>query len=479
MSLNLDIRKLNRLLEKEEFRVNISNEELLYYLDKTFKRTIKIFDQIYDNKFKSGFELSEQGEDINPILWQCGHIIYFYKKHCQHFFNLKTNEYINNIIDFYDSFKTKSKFRSNEEKLLSIYILKEEFKELYDIFKNSLFKEKENTKKKYVLLLSVLHNEMHIEALIFSGLHLDYHFKDFMSVGLTNISLRGNSINIIKKPKFIKIEKGNFIQGSKSLAKYLSFDNERPVFRKFLEEFEISETPITEYQFLQFILANGYEKKEYWEEESWEWIQKNNINCPLYWNLSPEHLKLRGSNFPVCNISWYEAKAYCRWSGNRLPTESEWEYVATFGGRYNYPWGNTMIPKYCNLNYTVNRPLEVDDTRLKAEKSLFNVKQLIGNVWEWCEEPIYPYDGFNIDPVYREMSYPFFGFKKICRGGCFAVPDNLIHSRYRNAQMPDCRIQFIGFRVCKIKKKLIKKDETDFREVREIRRKRIGLCTDL
>ena len=77
------------------------------------------------------------------------------------------------------------------------------------------------------------------------------------------------------------------------------------------------------------------------------------------------------------------------------------------------------------------------------------VRQLFGNVWEWCQEAIYPYDGFKIDPVYKEFSYPFFGFKKILRGGSWATPDILINSRYRNAQMPDCRIQFTGIRVVK------------------------------
>ena len=64
-------------------------------------------------------------------------------------------------------------------------------------------------------------------------------------------------------------------------------------------------------------------------------------------------------------------------------------------------------------------------------------------MWEWCEEDIYPYNNFTMDYVYKEMSYPYFG-KKICRGGCFAVSDFLIHSKYRNAQEPDCQIQFIG-----------------------------------
>ena len=101
----------------------------------------------------------------------------------------------------------------------------------------------------------------------------------------------------------------------------------------------------------------------------------------------------------------------------------------------------------CNLYYS-NQVLEVDNEN-KNNTNKWGVIGLIGNVWEWCEDSIYPYDGFKIDPIYKEMSYPYFGFKKICRGGCFNVPNYLIHSKYRNAQYPDCRIQYIGFRVVK------------------------------
>ena len=365
-----------------------------------------------------------------------------------------------------------------------MYILLEEFGEIYkkitDIINNDIYNEIETKKRYYVLLLSILHNEMHIEALIFSGYNLGYFLKDFISIRLSNISLRQKTNDTIKKIQFSHIKGGSFTQGSKNNSYYLSFDNERPAFEKVIKEFCISKYPVTEHQFLQFILDNGYNENKYWFEESWDWIQSNNIKCPLYWSI--DNLLDRDTNYPAMNISWYEAKAFCEWLGVRLPYESEWEYVATCCGKYNYPWGNEMKPEYCNLNYMVNSPLEVDDEILSFEKSYTGVKQLIGNVWEWCEEEIYPYDSFTIDPVYREMSYPFFGFKKICRGGCFAVPDYLIHSRYRNAQMPDCRIQFTGFRVCKkdINEVLSEaKKEVNINQIRENRRKCITKYAEL
>jgi len=463
MSLKLDKNQLSKILEREEFKIRITKSRLLEIFSKTYHRTVKIFNQIIDNYDKNGLEKSLNGEDINPVLWQCGHIVYFYKKHCFNFFNLQVTDDLEIYIKFYDSFLTKSKYRSNRNRLLDMYILLEEFEEVYkkitdgiinginndkyNQIYNDIYNKIETKKRYYVLLLSILHNEMHIEALIFSGYNLGYLLKDFISIRLNNISLRQKTNDTIKKIQFSHIKGGNFIQGTENKSLYLSFDNERPAFKKVIKDFSISKYPVTEHQFLQFILDGGYNDNTYWFEESWDWIQSNNIKCPLYWSI--DNLLERDTNYPAMNISWYEAKAFCEWTGSRLPYESEWEYVATCCGKYNYPWGNEMKPEYCNLNYMVNSPLEVDDEILSFEKSYTGVKQLIGNVWEWCEEEIYPYDGFTIDPVYREMSYPFFGFKKICRGGCFAVPDYLINSRYRNAQMPDCRIQFTGFRICK------------------------------
>lgn len=176
----------------------------------------------------------------------------------------------------------------------------------------------------------------------------------------------------------------------------------------------------------------------------WKYVSTLGSIMKLEWGL----LKSIDPNKPIVNISWYEANAYCRWANCRLPTESEWEYLATNGGTTKYPWGNKNLnDSFANLNYKFDGVVDVD--LYIGGTNNDGIQQLFGNCWEWCQEPIYPYNGFEIDPVYREMSYPFFGFKKICRGGAWCVPDFLINSKYRNAQMPDCRIQYIGFRVVK------------------------------
>jgi gamma-glutamyl hercynylcysteine S-oxide synthase len=126
--------------------------------------------------------------------------------------------------------------------------------------------------------------------------------------------------------------------------------------------------------------------------------------------------------------SFYEAQAYCCWSKTALLTESEFEYLAK----------KEIIKGYSNLNY--QGLIRVQDN-----------SDLIGNVWNWCDTNFYPYDGFKIGYPYQEFSYPFFGYKKICRGASWATPNELAKSYYRNAQLPNTQHQYIGFRIKKVK----------------------------
>jgi iron(II)-dependent oxidoreductase len=208
---------------------------------------------------------------------------------------------------------------------------------------------------------------------------------------------------------------------------------------------------VTEGMVLQFINNGGYLNDDFWSINGKTWRDKNKITMPMYWFYEDEIYvrefdltrKIK-PNYPVCHVSWYEAEAICKWLGGRLPTESEWEYMATNGGITKFPWGNEWEDNVGNLNYSGGL-CNVDEHKEGANDQ--GVIQLIGNVWEWCQESIYPYDGYKIDPVYREFSYPFFGFKKVLRGGSWAVQDILINPKYRNAQMPDIRMQFTGIRI--------------------------------
>tara|TARA_B100000242_G_scaffold281355_1_gene241543 strand:+ start:105 stop:1571 length:1467 start_codon:yes stop_codon:yes gene_type:complete len=427
---------------------------------------------------------------LNPILWQMGHVTFFYVnlviKNLEYNPNEDGNyllEIINNIenkkvFEFYDSHKTPLEYRNNKEKIfnysevITFYKIVIEFIEKY--IKNKLILSRIDI---YLIMLGILHNEMHNEAFIFTKLKLNpqyYIFNDFnrfysQEIESDTIELSLKSLeqysqterNLIQNIEYVDYSCGDFIQGVVYSYNYLHFDNEKPAFKKYLDSFSISKYQITENQYLQFILSSDYENENYWSTIGFEWKQKNNIKCPLYWEWNHQTQKYYKminaqrysveTNLPIVHISYYEAEAYCKWVGGRLPTESEYEYVATNKGTTRFPWGdkkNIDIWRQVNLNYK-NYLMPVNYFKFSKSQNKMGIHQLIGNAWEWCQEAIYPYDGFVIDPVYREMSYPFFGYKKICKGGAFCVPDFLIHPKYRNAQYPDCRIQFIGFRVCK------------------------------
>ena len=451
MSLYLNFNQTLEIIKNK--RTNISKSNFNIILNNLFNITEKIID-FMKNKSVTGFENdlsiginSESfgittGQGTNPLLWTLGHICYFYEFH---FFKYIINNYkfyINNC-DLYDSFVTDRPSRFN----FKAHSKKEIFKyynyvktTTYNLLNTSTF----NNEFKYLLLLSILHNHMHCESIIFTKKLLGFDNT------FNNNKITKTNLNF----PFIEIKKGTFIQGNLNGENLIAFDNEMPQFNKHINNFIVSKFCVTEKIVCQFINDDGYSKKELWCNNGWKWLTDNNISLPYYWIKKNNDFYINdynilrpiSDNFPISHISWYEACAIAKWMGGRLPTESEWEYLATNCGKTKFPWGNIMDNNIANLNYSGS----VCSVDCFSDGDNHNgVRQLFGNVWEWCMEPLYPYNGFTIDPVYREFSYPFFGFKKILRGGCWAVPDILINSRYRNAQMPDCRIQFTGFRVVK------------------------------
>jgi iron(II)-dependent oxidoreductase len=152
-------------------------------------------------------------------------------------------------------------------------------------------------------------------------------------------------------------------------------------------------------------------------------------------------------------VCWYEADAYCRWAGRRLPTEAEWEAAAIgepdgAGGlssmRRRFPWGNEPIgPGHANLDW--KHLSTVDVAAYPAGDSAFGCRQLIGNLWEWTASTFLPYPNFEQD-AYRENSWPWFGSRKVLRGGAWATRSRLIRATLRNYFTPERRDVLAGFR---------------------------------
>jgi len=450
-SLKLNNNQLYKILQMKKNQAN--KEELIDKLSITNKLTKDILKPLSEGKIIK----NDSFENINPLHWEFGHVVYFWIENTIRLLdypieNTLKNEYI------FDSFKINKETRFNSSSEIdSIDIITNCYdsiilKTVIELYQLQTFKNRVDPIASYLINLSLLHNHMHLESFCFSLQSLNQP-KPISDHFFNNTLKSENNY----ENNFIKIKGGFFVQGWTDCDNNFTFDNERPSFLVTVNDFSVSKYQVTQGQYIKFINSGGYNEDKYWCQEGYKWKKENNIKLPLYWKYiasSGKIMKLKwnlleeiNDNEPMCHISWYEANAYCRWANCRLPTESEWEYMATNGGKTKFPWGDNLPNnEYANLNYYYDGPMPINYYEKGNNKD--GVQQLFGNVWEWCQESIYPYNGFEIDPVYKEMSYPFFGFKKICRGGAWCVPDYLINSKYRNSQDPDCRIQYIGFRVC-------------------------------
>ena len=188
------------------------------------------------------------------------------------------------------------------------------------------------------------------------------------------------------------------------------FNNEKWAHQVRLDPaFEIARAPVTNAQFRAFIDDGGYRTREFWSDEGWAWRTREDTQQPIYWQDGMRRhfntlVPLR-DNEPVVHVNYFEAQAYCRWAGRRLPTEAEWEVAAT------------DAPVRGNLDGAFG---DVCDVSLFADaESRYGCRQMIGNVWEWTQSLFEPYPGFAADP-YKEYSEPWFGTHYVLRGGAWS-----------------------------------------------------------
>jgi len=431
MNLELDSNEIINRLNKRN--LNFNCEELFNDLIKTFNIVEMIIEIIKEKKYN----YKQDVEYINPLLWELGHTLFFWEHIC--FKPLKYDSIITKK-EYYDSFRISRDDRYNLSEMLSIEELEEGYNNLLNFFVPHIINYNKSKDFLYLVRLGQLHQEMHNESFIFSNQLLG--INPFNKKIITK-----DNKQILKTIEMLSIQGNEFTQGVSFDSSEFYFDNEAPSFKQKVNNFKISKYCITNYQYLQFVKANGYTKKEYWLEEGYSFITKNKQTCPIYWKQEnnkwfqksfDKYIPLQ-NNHPIIYISWYEAMAFCKFNNCRLPYEKEWEYLAKSEENKQKNNAHLNYGNYENYN-TIS---VLDDKSINS----MNVVGLFGNCWEWCLEPLYPYDGFKIDPVYREMSYPFFGYKRICRGGSWAVHDFLINSHYRNAQPRDCTYQIIGFRI--------------------------------
>jgi iron(II)-dependent oxidoreductase len=250
----------------------------------------------------------------------------------------------------------------------------------------------------------------------------------------------------------VRVEGGPFIAGSVGAG--FAYDNERPSLAVDLPAFAIDAKPVTSGDYLEFIDDGGYAKRELWSDDGWAWRAEAAVERPLYWTADGRERRFSDkgdidTSLPVMHVSWYEADAYARWRGKRLPTELEWEKAAAWGPDARaprpYPWGDEPpTPERVNADQTAFGPVPAG--ALAGGASAYGVLGLLGDAWEWTASEFRGYPGFQPFP-YPEYSEVFFGGGyRVLRGGSWATRPRVLRNSFRNWDYPQRRQIFAGFR---------------------------------
>jgi len=390
---------------------------------------------------------------VNPALWEIGHIGWFQEYWC-----LRQNDgpqtalaMIRGADQLYDSARVAHGTRW-ELPLPDIDATLDYLEHTLARVLERIDREGATQPLAYVTQLAAFHEEMHCEALTYTRQTLGYPAPP------PEVPSRDSEHQASSWPGDVDIRGGMFRLGAAATDGFV-FDNEKWAHQTYVPAFRMARAPVTNADFMAFVDDGGYRREDLWSVDGRRWLQRERAAHPLHWQRdgSVWHRRiydrweaLRPAQ-PVIHVSWYEAEAYCRWAGRRLPSEAEWELAAATSGddaaiKRRYPWGNGDIePARANLFGA--RGDVADVAAFAAGDSAWGCRQMMGNVWEWTADWFGPYPGFVRDP-YREYSEPWFGDHKVLRGGSFATRGGLLRATWRNFYTPDRRDVFAGFRTC-------------------------------
>jgi ergothioneine biosynthesis protein EgtB len=244
----------------------------------------------------------------------------------------------------------------------------------------------------------------------------------------------------VTRPRWIGFGGGAHVIGHDGTG--FAFDNESPRHRVWLEDFEVASQLATHGEYLAFMEDAGYRRPELWLSAGWECVASRGWQAPLYWERLADGwhtFTLHGMapiepNTPICHLSFYEADAFARWAGARLPTEAEWEVAAASAPRAGNFLESGML-----------HPLPLREAPAQA-----TLAQAFGDVWEWTRSDYAPYPGFRpAAGAVGEYNGKFMANQYVLRGGSCASPASHVRPSYRNFFPADARWQFSGLRLAR------------------------------
>ena len=405
----------------------------------------------------------QTAEFMSPPRWHIGHTSWFFETLLQKFkpgYEAFSQQFLYYFNSYYEGFgarierpKRGTKSRPTVQETVAY---RSRIDELTLDFLENLDAHPEAETIRALVRLGLEHEMQHQELLVYDIKHLlcDQY----------NAAIAAPPPAIVKVAGIAEIEGGLFWLGygdqdPRPNSKDFAFDNEKPAHQVFLQDYALDRAVVSNGDFLEFMRAGGYDDYRWWFSEGWETVNKEQWKAPLYWehhdrqwmirDFSGLHSAESKANEPVSHVSFYEASAFAKWAGKRLPTEAEWEKAArgSADGLRLFPWGNEpAATKRANLlenSYWGVAPIGA----FPEGESADGCHQLVGDVWEWTTSDYVPYPGFKSE--FDEYNDKWFVNQKVLRGGSFATPQVHIRSTYRNFFHAHERWMVSGFRCAK------------------------------
>lgn len=342
---------------------------------------------------------------VNPPIWELGHLAWFQEFWVQRGGNPNAHSMLGDADRWYDSARVAHDTRWSLD-LPNIEATREYVNAVLRRSLDRLESVMPTDETAYFAQLALFHQDMHNEAFTYT-LH---------TLGLPSPLLESPST--LGAARDVDVPAGTMMLGAAPGSGFV-FDNEKWAHEVPLAAFSIACRVVTNAEFVEFVDAGGYTRREYWSDTAWSTRERQGLDHPRYWKrdgVSREGWLMRrfdhwiplAPDEAAIHVSANEAEAYCRWAGRRLPTEAEWEFMA------------------------------------KRETDEFDY----GQVWEWTSSRFLPYTGFAADP-YKEYSEPWFAEEhRVLRGGSFATSRRMMRPSFRNFFVPNRADMFCGFRTC-------------------------------
>ena len=424
----------------------VQNQEFLEDFRTTRNRTLELVKTLEKDDF-----IVQTAFFMSPPKWHIGHVSWIYEaimsklNNNYEFYSKEFSEYLNS---YYQQFGVP------HDKGLRGVISRPTLDQIFQYFntinqkvENFVKSKKLEDKEMRLLTMGIHHECQHQELLVYDLQHL--LAEKYRPVKKKNIPKQNQH-----EKELIKIKGGLYKMGYN--GENYCYDIELPEHLVYLNDYKIDKFPVTNEQYLKFIDDGGYETYKYWLSDGWEKVKENKWKAPMYWEKIEDQWHTRdflgiekiNPNKPVCHVSYYEADAYCKWAGKRLPTEAEWEKASCWDESKQektvYPWGNKQpSEENCNLlesNYWGCTEIGTYPNGTSPS----GCQQMIGDVWEWTSSEFTGYPGFKSG--FDEYNDKWFSNQKVLRGGSFGTPKISIRGSYRNFFRLDERWLFSGFR---------------------------------